>query len=83
MPTDTGGRLRAYDNALRQALANRQGVPIHRLDRDAVLASLPDAVAKDVRSLQRGLDSVRYGDVPVPDQIDDVVRRVVGAVEAS
>jgi len=83
MPTDTGGRLRAYDNALRQALANRQGVPIHRLDRDAVLESLPDAVAKDVRSLQRGLDSVRYGDVPVPDQIDDVVRRVVGAVEAS
>ncbi len=83
MPDDVPGRLRAYDTALSQALANRQGVPIGRLDREQVLSTLPDHVAKDVRSLQRGLDSVRYGDVPVPAQIDDVVRRVVSAVEAA
>ncbi len=80
---DAEERLRAYDTALQQALANRQGVSVARLDREAVLDTLPNQVAKDVRSLQRGLDSVRYGDVHVPDQLDDVVRRVIAAVESA
>lgn len=81
LPDDVDGRLAAYDAALRQALANRQGVDIGALDRDAAVATLPAAVAKDVRSLTRGLDSVRYGGRGVPEGLDAVVRRVLTAVE--
>jgi hypothetical protein len=81
MPSDEEGRLAAYDAALRQALANRMQIDVGALDREAAIATLPAPVAKDVSSLIRGLDSVRYGGHGFSDGLDAVVRRVIAAVE--
>lgn len=83
LPDDPAARLAAFDAALRQALANREGVPVGALDRSAAIAKLPDAVADAVRALTTELDRARYGGRSASDALESEVRRVVAQVEAA
>ena len=82
LPDDDGGRLRAYDAALRQALANRQGVAVGALDRSAAIQALPDDVAALVIELTRRLDRARYGGADFGD-LDTAARKVIRYVEGA
>jgi len=80
---DPEERLAAFDGALRQALANREGVVVGALDRTAAIAALPDDVAEEVTALTQRLDRARYGGGAMSESLETEVRRVVSRVEAA
>jgi len=82
LPDDPAARLARYDAAIRQALANRHGVSVGALDRDAAVADLPDKVADLVRELFRRLDRARYGGADAGD-LETAVRKVIRYVEGA
>ena len=82
LPDEPSARLAAYDSALRQSLANREGVSIGALDRGAAIDALPDDVAALVVELTRRLDRARYGGADFGD-LETAVRKVIGYVEAA
>lgn len=80
LPAEPAARLTALDDALRLALAQRVGVDVEALDRDAALARLDDATAGLVRGILHSLDRARFaGAVPPPD-LEAQVRAAVHAL---
>jgi hypothetical protein len=79
MPDHREGRLAVIDGALREALARHAGVPVAQLDRGAVTAGLPEALAAEVADITLQLDRARFAE-----QADEgeLVGRVRGAILA-
>lgn len=76
LPEDRLGRLAALDGVLRQALAERSGVPLAQLDRDAAVAALPPPLDDRVRALWRSLDRARFAAGP-SEGVEEAVRVLV------
>ena len=78
LPADPQRRLAELDAALRHALARATAQPIERLDRDAAMAQLPEALAEKVSETTRQLDRARFGE----GAMKDVLARLEAAVKA-
>ncbi len=78
---DPVARLQAYDAAIRQALANRVGVPVGALDREAVVATLAPDRAAAVKAVTARIDRARYGERSADLDLEAEVRRVVTSLE--
>ncbi len=83
LPSEPVARLTALDDALRLALAQRVGVTIDALDRDAALAQLDDATAATVRDVLSALDRTRFAGAPAPSVLEARVRAAVAALGAA
>ncbi|MCB9673588.1 MAG: BatD family protein [Alphaproteobacteria bacterium] len=77
-PADPAERLAVCDLALREALADRTGVAVGELRRDAAMASLPPEVAENVQQAFFGLDRARFAGGEMP---EDAVARVRIAID--
>lgn len=82
LPAEPGERLAALEAAFRLAMARRAGVAPGALDRDAVIAALPDDRRAAAVAASRALDRARYAAEAAPADLDALVRAAVAAVEA-
>lgn len=73
LPEDRLERLAALDAVMRQALAEKVGVPLVDLDRDRALTGLPADLAERLRVTWRALDRARFASGP-SDGLEDAVR---------
>jgi hypothetical protein len=80
LPADPVARLAALDDTLRLALAQRVGVPIAALDRQAALAQLDDQTAALVRDVLYALDRTRFAGSAAPSDLEARVRAAVTAL---
>jgi hypothetical protein len=72
LPSDPLDRLAGMDLALRQALARAGGTSLGKLDRERVLAGLPEDLSNGVREVTRVLDRARFAGVETVDVTVDV-----------
>lgn len=83
LPDDPVERLTALDQALRLALAQRVGVTVETMDRDAALAQLDDNTASVVRGVLYALDRTRFAGAAAPTDLEARTRAAVLALGAS
>lgn len=82
LPAEGEARLAAIDAAVRAALAAHAGVSVAELDRDAVLATLPEDLAEELRGLTRTLDRARFAGAGADDPAT-TARRLIEALGRS
>ena len=83
LPESGPTRWSALDDALRVALADRVGVSVSALDREAALAGLDGGLAEDIRQVFGVLDRARFAGVAPASDPADAVCALVARLEAA